>query len=147
MTDLTFAPASLAWTAAAVTVASLSDEWPGRLLVAGPIAMAVGLLGLGLLMAPGPVAAPLLPIFLIGIGKLRAEIWLDSSTIIRGQRGGHDNLSFARDHVDGSIRRARPTHCSLRCISLRARCFDRLQGSAAVSVAAAVASMTNATGS
>jgi MFS family permease len=56
------AAASLAWTAAALTVASLSDEWPGRLIVAGPIAMAVGLLGVGLLMAPGPAAALLLPI-------------------------------------------------------------------------------------
>jgi hypothetical protein len=60
--------ASLAWTAAALTVASLSDEWPGRLIIAGPMAMAVGLLGVGLLMAPGPPAALLLPISLIGIG-------------------------------------------------------------------------------
>src|SRR5580700_8402324 len=60
--------ASLAWTGAALTVASLSDEWPGRLIIAGPMAMAVGLLGVGLLMAPGPPAVLLLPISLIGIG-------------------------------------------------------------------------------
>ncbi len=40
------AEASLAWTAAALAVASLTKKWPGRLIVAGPIAMGAGLLGL-----------------------------------------------------------------------------------------------------
>jgi len=59
---------SLAWTVAALTVASLAEEWPRRLIVAGPIAMSVGLLGVAALMAPGPVASLLPPIALIGIG-------------------------------------------------------------------------------
>jgi len=62
------AGASLAWTAAALAVASLAEEWPGRLIVAGPTAMSVGLLGVAVLMASGPVAALLLPISLMGIG-------------------------------------------------------------------------------
>src|SRR5215472_1511870 len=62
------AGASLAWTCAALTVASLSDEWPRRLIVAGPIAMSLGLLGVTALMAPGPVVGLLPPIALIGIG-------------------------------------------------------------------------------
>src|ERR1700730_17376416 len=38
------AGASLAWTCAALITASLTEEWPKRLIVAGPIAMSVGLL-------------------------------------------------------------------------------------------------------
>jgi MFS family permease len=59
---------SLAWTAAALAVASLTDRWPARLIVMGPIAMSVGLLGVAVVIAPGPAVALLLPISLIGIG-------------------------------------------------------------------------------
>jgi MFS family permease len=62
------AGASLAWTAAALAVASLTDRWPARLIVAGPIAMSAGLLGVALIMVRGPAAALLMPISLIGIG-------------------------------------------------------------------------------
>ena len=62
------AGASLAWTCAALTVAALTDEWPRRLIVAGPVAMGVGLLGFTALMAPGPVVGLVPPFALIGIG-------------------------------------------------------------------------------
>jgi MFS family permease len=88
------AGASLAWTAAALTVASLPDEWPGRLIVAGPIAMAAGLLGLGLLMAPGPVAALLLPIFLIGIGIGVCWAFI-AQRIMTGAKHGEENIAAA----------------------------------------------------
>jgi MFS family permease len=88
------AGASLTWTAAALTVASLSDQWPGRMIVAGPIAMAVGLLGLGLLMAPGPVAALLLPIFLIGIGIGVCWAFL-AQRIMTGAKHGEENMAAA----------------------------------------------------
>jgi MFS family permease len=88
------AGASLAWTAAALAVASLSDEWPGRLLVAGPIAMAVGLLGFGLLMAPGPVAALLLPNFLIGIGIGVCWAFI-AQRIMTGAKHGEENIAAA----------------------------------------------------
>ena len=45
------ASASLAWTSAALTVASLTEEWPRRLIALGPIAMSLGLLGIAALMA------------------------------------------------------------------------------------------------
>ena len=61
--------ASLAWTIAALSVASLSEEWPPRLIIMGPSAMGAGLAGVGVLMAPGPVAALILPIVLIGAGS------------------------------------------------------------------------------
>ena len=88
------AGASLAWTGAALTVASLSDEWPGRLIVAGPIAMAAGLLGLGLLMAPGPVGALLLPIFLIGIGIGVCWAFI-AQRIMTGAKRGEENIAAA----------------------------------------------------
>jgi MFS family permease len=62
------AGASLAWTAAALSVAPLTDRWPARLIVAGPIAMSAGLAGVAVVMVPGPAAALLLPISLIGMG-------------------------------------------------------------------------------
>jgi MFS family permease len=88
------AGASLAWTAAALTVASFSDEWPGRLIVAGPIAMAVGLLGIGLLMGPGPVAALLLPISLIGIGIGVSWAFI-AQRIMTGAKHGEENIAAA----------------------------------------------------
>jgi MFS family permease len=88
------AGASLAWTAAALTVASLSDEWPRRLIVAGPIAMAVGLLGVGLLMAPGPVVALLLPISLIGIGIGVCWAFI-AQLIMTGAKHGEENIAAA----------------------------------------------------
>jgi hypothetical protein len=47
------AEASLAWTVSALAVASLTDKWPARLIIAGPLAMSVGLLGVAVVMAPG----------------------------------------------------------------------------------------------
>jgi hypothetical protein len=38
------------------------------MIVAGPLAMGAGLVGIGVLMASGPVAALIPPIALIGIG-------------------------------------------------------------------------------
>jgi len=83
---------SLAWTAAALTVASLSDEWPGRLIVAGPVAMALGLFGVSLLMAPGPVAALLLPIALIGIGIGVCWAFI-AQRIMTGAKPGEENIA------------------------------------------------------
>jgi MFS family permease len=88
------AGASLAWTAAALTVASLSGEWPGRLIVAGPIAMAAGLLGVGLLTAPGPVAALLLPISLIGVGIGVCWAFI-AQRIMTGAKYGEENIAAA----------------------------------------------------
>jgi predicted MFS family arabinose efflux permease len=85
---------SLAWTAAALTVASLADEWPGRLIVAGPIAMAVGLLGVGLLMPPGPAAALLLPIASIGIGIGVCWAFI-AQRIMTGAKHGEENIAAA----------------------------------------------------
>ena len=88
------AAASLAWTAAALTVASLSDEWPGRLIVAGPIAMSAGLLGVAVVMVPGPVAALLLPISLIGIGIGVCWAFI-LQRVMTGAKHGEENIAAA----------------------------------------------------
>ena len=88
------AGASLAWTAAALAVASLAEEWPARLIVAGPTAMSVGLLGVALLMVPGPVAALLLPISLIGIG-IGASWAFIAQHVMNGAKHGEENIAAA----------------------------------------------------
>ena len=88
------ASASLAWTTAALTVAPLAEEWRPRLIVTGPLAMSVGLAGMALLMAPGPAAAVLLPIALVGsgIGAARAFVL---QRVMSGARDGEDNIAAA----------------------------------------------------
>jgi MFS family permease len=86
--------ASLAWTTAALSVASLSEEWPPRLIIMGPSAMAAGLAGVGVLMAPGPVAALILPIVLIGAGIGAAWAFV-LQRVMSGAKGGEENIAAA----------------------------------------------------
>ena len=86
--------ASLAWTTAALVVASLSEEWPPRLIVMGPSAIGAGLAGVGVLMAPGPVLALILPIVLIGIGIGSAWAFV-LQRVMNGAKGGEENIAAA----------------------------------------------------
>jgi MFS family permease len=53
---------------AGYAVAGLSNVWSRRMLVIGPAVMAIGLLGVGVLGSPGPIAGLLLAIVLVGLG-------------------------------------------------------------------------------
>src|SRR5262249_58956629 len=64
----TVAAASMAWMAAAIAVAGLSNRWPDRMIIAGPVVMGTGLLGLAIAMPRGPVLAIVPMIILIGGG-------------------------------------------------------------------------------
>ena len=86
--------ASLAWTIAALSVASLSAEWPPRLIIMGPAAMGAGLAGMGVLMAPGPVSALILPIVLIGAGIGAAWAFV-LQRVMNGAKGGEENIAAA----------------------------------------------------
>src|SRR5262249_50012912 len=86
--------ASLAWTTAALAVASLAEEWPPRFIVIGPSAMGAGLAGVGVLMAPGPVAALILPIVLIGLGLGFAWGFV-LHRVMSGAKGGEENIAAA----------------------------------------------------
>ena len=88
------ASASLAWTTAALAVASLSEEWPPRLIIMGPLAMGAGLAGVGVLMAPGPVTALILPIVLIGAGIGAAWAFVPQRAM-SGAKGGEENIAAA----------------------------------------------------
>jgi predicted MFS family arabinose efflux permease len=86
--------ASLAWTTAALSVASLSEEWPPRLIVMGPSTMGAGLAGIGVLMASGPVAALVLPIVLIGAGIGAAWAFV-LQRLMSSAKGGEENIAAA----------------------------------------------------
>jgi predicted MFS family arabinose efflux permease len=86
--------ASLAWTTAALAVASLSEEWPPRLIIMGPLAVGAGLAGMGVLMAPGPVAALIPPIVLIGAGIGAAWAFV-LQRVMSGAKGGEENIAAA----------------------------------------------------
>jgi hypothetical protein len=92
--------ASLAWTIAALSVASLSEEWPPRLIIMGPSAMGAGLAGVGVLMAPGPVAALIMPIVLIGAGIGAAWAFV-LQRVMSGAKGGRGKYR-CRLRRDGS---------------------------------------------
>ena len=64
----TVAGASMAWTVAAIAVAGLSTRWPSRMIIAGPVAMGMGLLGVAITMPMGPVVAIVPMIVLVGAG-------------------------------------------------------------------------------
>ena len=86
--------ASLAWTTTALAVAALSEEWPPRLIIMGPAAMGAGLAGVGVLMAPGPVAALILPIVLIGAGIGAAWAFV-LQRVMSGAKAGEENIAAA----------------------------------------------------
>jgi hypothetical protein len=57
-----------------------AKEWPPRLLITGPSAMSAGLAGVGVLMAPGSVAALILPIVWKELGWVRlARLFCNAS--------------------------------------------------------------------
>ena len=62
------AASSLGWTIAALAVAGLSNVWSRRMLILGPAAMAIGLLGVGVLGSSGPIAGLVPSIVLVGLG-------------------------------------------------------------------------------
>jgi len=88
------AGASLAWTSAALAVASLTEEWPRRLIVTGPIVMSLGLLGVTALMAPGPVVGLIPAIALIGIG-IGASWAFIAQRVMRGAKSGEESVAAA----------------------------------------------------
>src|SRR5215472_11848960 len=86
--------ASLAWATAALSLASLSEEWPPRLIVMGPSTMGAGLAGIGVLMGPGPVAVLILPIALLGAGIGAAWAFV-LQRLMSSAKGGEENIAAA----------------------------------------------------
>jgi len=86
------AGSSLAWTLAALTVASLPEGRATRTVVVGPLAMGAGLLGVGALMPSGPAAALLAPIALIGVGIGVCWAFI-AQRVMGGARPGEEDIA------------------------------------------------------
>ncbi len=100
------AGASLGWTVAAVAVAGLPARWSDRMMVAGPLAMSAGLLGIALFMTAQPVAVlpPLIVLTGLGIGVC----WVFGvQGIMGGARPGE------RDLASGSVANVQQTGFAL----------------------------------
>jgi MFS family permease len=88
----TVAGASMAWTVAAIAVAGLSNRWPGRMIIAGPVAMGIGLLGIAIAMPRGPVVAIVPMIILVGGGI--GVCWaFTAQRIMTGARRGQEEIA------------------------------------------------------
>ena len=86
------AGASFGWTAMSLVVAGTPPERTGRLLVAGPAMMALGLLGVALLMplSPAPIVFPAIALVGAGIGACWAFI---AQRVMSGARAGEADLA------------------------------------------------------
>jgi MFS family permease len=86
------AGASFGWTAMSLVVAELPAQRTGRMLIAGPVMMALGLLGAALLMPlkPAAIAFPAIALVGAGIGGCWAFI---AQRVMNGARPGEENLA------------------------------------------------------
>ncbi|MCX7360669.1 MAG: MFS transporter [Alphaproteobacteria bacterium] len=85
------AGASFGWTSAALLVAGAAGAWPGRLMLAGPATMAVGLAALALLAPSAPW--PMLPAIVVlgaGIGVCWAFV---AQRVMGGARRGEEAIA------------------------------------------------------
>jgi MFS family permease len=62
------ASASLGWSVASLTTAGASASWPGRLMLAGPATMGIGLMAMALLMSGSSIVLLVPAIVVLGIG-------------------------------------------------------------------------------
>jgi len=100
------AGASLGWTVAAVAVAGLPVRWSDRMMVAGPLAMSAGLLGVGLFMTAQPVAV--LPALIVLTGLGIGVCWVFGvQGIMAGAKPGE------RDLASGSVATVQQTGLAL----------------------------------
>ena len=88
----TVAGASMAWTVAAIAVAGLSNRWPSRMIIAGPVAMGMGLLGVAITMPMGAVAAIVPMIVLVG-GGIGACWAFTAQRVMTGARRGEEEIA------------------------------------------------------
>lgn len=88
----TVAGASMGWTVSSLVVSGWSPRAAGRMLAAGPLAMAVGLAGVALLMTTKPVLVLPVLIALVGLG-IGACWGFGVQRLMRGARRGEGDLA------------------------------------------------------
>lgn len=86
------AGASFGWTGMSLAVAGTPEQRSDRLLVAGPLMMALGLVGVALLMPlkPAPIVFPAIALVGAGIGACWAFI---AQRVMSGARAGEETLA------------------------------------------------------
>jgi MFS family permease len=88
----TVAAASLGWTAASLVVAGFPPLWIDRLLLAGPLGMALALIGLAILTPLEPVAMLFPAIILLGLGI--GACWpFMAQRVMSGARPGEEDVA------------------------------------------------------
>jgi len=88
----TVAGASMGWTVSSIVVAGWSQRAAGRMLAVGPLAMAIGLGGIALLMATKPVLVLPVLIALVGLG-IGACWGFGVQRLMGGARPGEGDLA------------------------------------------------------
>ncbi len=75
------AVASLSWTAVAISVSGLSEPWPSRLIVLGPLFTCLGLAGIAWLVPIGPLFAIVPAIMFMGVAMGSSWAFLTHRTM------------------------------------------------------------------
>jgi MFS family permease len=83
---------SIGWTLASIVVAGAAGAWPNRLILGGPLLMAVSLLFTAWLTAPGPIAALCVAVTAVGIGIGLPWSFI-AERVMRGAREGEGTIS------------------------------------------------------
>jgi MFS family permease len=82
---------SIGWTLASIVVAGAAGAWPNRLILGGPLLMAVSLLFTAWLTAPGPIAALCVAVTAVGIGIGLPWSFI-AERVMRGAREGEGTI-------------------------------------------------------
>lgn len=84
---------SLGWTIASLVTAGASGAWPGRLMVAGPATMGIGLTAMALLLSSS-AATPLLVPVIVTLGMGIGQCWpLVAHRIMSGAKTGDETVA------------------------------------------------------
>lgn len=84
------AVASLSWTAVAISVSGLSEPWPSRLIVLGPLFTCLGLAGMAWLVPIGPLFAIVPAIMFMGVAMGSSWAFLTHRTMSGAKEGEGD---------------------------------------------------------
>src|SRR5207302_6802691 len=81
------AGASLGWTAATLATAGAQGRWPDRLILAGPVVMAIGLAAIAYLTALPPGYAVVPAVILVGVGIGGCWAFVAQRTMSEAKKG------------------------------------------------------------
>jgi MFS family permease len=86
------AAASMGWTAASLTSAGARGAWPDRLMSIGPVAMAVGLMAIAMLMPRPGTLAVVLAMVVVGMGIGQCWVFV-AHRVMSGAKAGDEAVA------------------------------------------------------